>query len=495
MALRHGPAAVDQGEMGAMMANVADTIRAETQAYRNKTAVIDGPVRLTYAELLIRAEALSAALKEAGVRPAQRVALAAEDSADYVMAALAILAASAVMVPLAPTTAGEEKEQVLARMGVNWLLFETRLNMHPDAVPFGVPHFSSKSFSLGRLDIEARLPAQYYEMNPAFIRFSSGTTGTSKGVLLSHETVLERTAAANPALEISAEDSVLWVLSMNFHFVVSILLYLRRGATIVVCSNRFPFTLFEGIARHRGTFIYASPFHYQMLAGSALFPADALRGVRMAVSTAMALSADVAAAFQKKFGLPLTCAYGIIEVGLPFVNRLGGSERVCAVGRAQPAYEVRLDQPEPDGTGEILIRGPGFFDAYVDPWQPRADVCPDGWFRTGDLGRLDQDGCLQIVGRAKTVINFAGMKVFPDEVEGVLRSHPDVADALVFGAPHPPFGQMPCARIVPRNPAAPPSPAVLRAYCAERLTSYKVPGGFEMVAAIEKTASGKIRRA
>ena len=162
--------------------------------------------------------------------------------------------------------------------------------------------------------------SEYYKINPAFIRFSSGTTGASKGVVLSHEAILERTDAADKGLRITSEDTVLWVLSMSFHFVVTILLFLRRAATIVLCSHDFPGSLVEGVAKHKGTFIYASPFHYNLLARSDLLSPGSLSNVRLAVSTAMQLPAAIAEQFSEKFGFELAEAYGIIEVGLPFIN-------------------------------------------------------------------------------------------------------------------------------------------------------------------------------
>jgi long-chain acyl-CoA synthetase len=134
------------------------------------------------------------------------------------------------------------------------------------------------------------------------------------------------------------------------------------------------------------------------------------------------------------------------------------------------------------------------FEAYVSPWQPRPQALRDGWFMTGDVGRLDADGSLFIVGRTKNVINFAGMKIFPYEVEEVLCRHPAVGEALVYGIPHPQYGQLPAAKIVRRDPAAPLDVQDLRRFCYARLSPYKVPKEFVPVAALDRTASGKPRR-
>jgi long-chain acyl-CoA synthetase len=293
---------------------------------------------------------------------------------------------------------------------------------------------------------------------------------------------------------ITSQDTVFWVLSMSFHFVVTILLFLRRGATIVLCGARFPDALIEGIRTHNGTFIYASPFHYSLLSRADSRVGDELKNIRCAVSTAMKLPEPVAEDFFARFGFELTEAYGIIEVGLPFIRLSGAREKRGSVGKPLPDFEIALDKKDADGVGEIRIRGKGMLDAYYSPWQSREDILSDGWFKTGDLGKLDRDGFLFIVGRGKDVINFVGMKVFALEVESVLNQHPQVKESLVYGAAHPQYGQLPMAKIVVREGQGAPDVSDLRRYCYQHLAQYKVPKDFEIVDELPKTASGKIKR-
>jgi acyl-CoA synthetase (AMP-forming)/AMP-acid ligase II len=134
------------------------------------------------------------------------------------------------------------------------------------------------------------------------------------------------------------------------------------------------------------------------------------------------------------------------------------------------------------------------FDAYLQPWRTRADVLEDGWFRTGDLARSDEDGDLFLLGRAQSVINVAGLKCFPEEIEAVLCEVPEVRQARVSGKPNPRFGAVPVAEIVPRDPANPPKISALAAYCRGALARYKVPVEFRMVESVPLTANGKIQR-
>lgn len=313
---------------------------------------------------------------------------------------------------------------------------------------------------------------------------------------MSHETIAERTDAADKALEITQSDRVIWVLSMSYHFVVSILLFLRRGATIVLCCREFLSSLVDGLGRHRGTFIYASPVHYRMMTNSGMFSADMFSNIRLAVSTAMRLPEADARDFVEKFGLELAEAYGIIEVGLPFVNSSGDPARRGSVGRILPDYEVNIASPDAEGVGKVHLRGKGMFDAYFSPWQSRDEALVDGWFETGDLGRLDADGFLFLCGREKNVINFAGMKVFPEEVEAVLNRHPAVSESLVYGRAHAHYGELPCADVVigGETGVAEAEASEIRRFCYRHLAPYKVPKAVRCVSRLERTASGKLKR-
>ncbi|MCX6986488.1 MAG: fatty acid--CoA ligase family protein, partial [Lentisphaerae bacterium] len=237
-------------------------------------------------------------------------------------------------------------------------------------------------------------------------------------------------------------------------------------------------------------------YHYRLMISSSGISKGDISGVRLLISTAMKLSTAEANDFNHKFGVNLAQAYGIIEIGLPSLNNSGTTEKTDSVGQIQPGYGVRINNPDPDGIGEILIQGPGMFDAYFSPFLLRQQVCPDGWFNTGDLGYVDRDRYLFIVGRSKNVINFVGMKIFPDEVEAILCSHLLIAEARVYGKQNPLFGEIPIADIVLKNPeqAVTDLTRQLRRHCFARLSEYKVPKEFTVVPAIPKTLSGKIDR-
>ncbi len=475
--------------------NVYRIIKRETAGFAGKPAVVDGNCELSYGRLISSADSVAAALHENGVRPFNRVGLLLEDGIDYITISLAVLSLSAVVVPVSHEHSPDEIKTILDRIAVDILIFAEGLYGLDDARCLQSKGFQKDRYYIQKRDVKEKPCKEYYEINPAFIRFSSGTTGASKGIVLSHEGIIERTGAADKGLRITSEDAVLWVLSMSFHFVVSILLFLRRAATIVLCSRHFPESLIEGITKQKGTFIYASPFHYSVLTRSELLSAESLNNVRLAVSTAIKLTDTIAEGFFAKFGFELTEAYGIIEVGLPFINLSADKNKRGAVGKALPDYEVAISDKDKDGVGEIYIKGKGLLEAYFSPWQNRQSILEDGWFKTGDFGKVDEDGFLTIVGRRKNVINFLGMKIFPDEVEAVINQYPAVAESVVYGAAHPVYGRLPSAKIVLREGTAGEVDLEdLRRFCYRRLAKYKVPKEFECTDSIPKTPSGKIKR-
>ena len=475
--------------------NIFNIIKQETQSYSGKTALIEGDSDLSYGELISRAEAFTTVLAESGIGQFHRVGFLCSDGIDYIIVSLALLSLSSVVVPISVEQTATEIESIINTINIDFLVFERGVYHHLDAQSLQTKGLHKKELHVLRRRAGGALSNKYYEINPAFIRFSSGTTGKSKGIVLSHETIVERTDAANKALMISPADTVLWVLSMHFHFVVTILLFLRRAATIVLHKDLFPESMIRTIMTHKVTFLYASPFHYNLLCRSESLSGESLKTVRLAISTAMKLPERTAATFHEKSGKELAEAYGIIEVGLPFINLSGNSDKRGTVGIPLPDYEIKIADPDENGVGEIYIKGKGMLDAYFSPWQDRNSILENGWFKTGDLGKMDSLGYLTVVGLGKNIINFAGMKVFPYEVESVLNQHPYIKESLVYGMDHAQYGQLPIAKVV-LNQDVKKTPDLdnLRRFCYERLSSYKVPKDFEFVSSIPKTASGKLRR-
>ena len=473
------------------MNNIYSTIVRENCQWQG-IAVRDRGNEYTYPQLFADVENLAEKLHAYGISPEDRCIFIADDSYSYIVYSLAILKLNAAIIPLSTRAVKTELDNMLKSLPWEYLIapaeYKTTSPVLQELPEGCILQKNSISFE------KTRLPEGE---KPAFIRFSSGTTGKNKGVILSHKSVLERTQACT-LLDIGRGENVLWVLDMAYHFVVTILLFLRRGSTIVICEHPVETKMAEYMEKYPVTLLYATPYHYQIMAKSALYSAELFRQVRMAVSTAMALPMETAKVFQKKFAISLNQAYGIIEIGLPCINPAVGEEaKLNSAGKLQDAYQVKIDSPDSEGIGEILLKGPGMFDAYLSPFTLREEVCRNGYFVTGDLGYIDAEGFLFIAGRSKNVIIFAGMKIFPYEVENILLEHPAVEEVYVYGIPSGEWGELPAAQIVLAPGCVPDGELKreLRSFCYSRMSEYKVPKQFTFTDELKKTASGKIIRA
>ncbi len=472
--------------------NIIDLIKEENPEKRENPAVTryvkDGLLdSITYAQLLKEVDKQSKILTKIGFKSHDRIALFCDDSIEYVIMALAVLDTGAVIVPLSPSLASSELESLSERIKIRYLLSQKdtdKLHFHK---LYDGRLFINKLY-LYEIDKNVRYSDHYLKVSsPAFIRFSSGTTGESKGVLLTHQAIIERTSAADIMLNISADDTIGWFLSMSFHFVVSILLFLRRRAHIVLAQENFPTGIIDSFKTVKPTFLYASPFHYNLLASHDNIPADLLSDVRMAVVTAVSLNRQTEQQFFNKFNVHLSQAYGIIEVGLPFINDRFDSKYICSVGKLLPSYDLKIKEPDDKGEGKILLKGEGMYYAYTSPWKKR-----DQWFDTGDIGYL-KNSYLFISGRSKNLINFAGMKIFPEEVEEVILSFDNIKEVRVFAEQHDIYGQLPIAQVV-LEAQENLDLLKLKKHCLKQLDSYKIPKQFIKVTYIEKTDSQKIKR-
>lgn len=487
--------------------HIIDRIAEHARRQPHAPAIISNTRTLTYAPLIEAVADLAAQLRQHGVTQSAtgwpRVGLACPDGIAYVLLSLGLLRAGACVVPIAPELLPHERDAILRTLALDALVLGPGFHW-PDppgrtaTLPMDERGDATLCTNLRSAGGEPSFDeTQMAAMRPAFIRFSSGTTGRCKGVVLSHRTLAERIDAANEVLEIGPSDRVIWTLPMAHHFAVSMMLYLRCGAATVLVDDHLASGVLDAGRRHSGTVFYASPFHHAMLAAE---PSGCdWPTMRLAISTAAPLTEPVARAFHDRFGVPLTQALGVIEVGLPLINRGAATTKPASVGRPIPAFEAELrdeaGRPVPIGeVGELHLRGPGVFDAYAQPWRVRDDVLTDGWFRTGDLARRDADGDYFLVGRTQTVINVAGMKVFAEEVEAVLVEHPQVHEARVYGRPHPQVGAVPMAQVIPADPQNPPTPASIARFCRDRLAPYKQPLHVEIVSHLDRTASGKIKR-
>jgi len=466
-------------------------LRAMAARQPDHPAIVHSGGTISYRELDQRVEQAAHLLRQAGVVAGATVGLHISSGIEYIVRTYAIWRCGACSVPIATELTEPEKSAICREVALDFIV-GTGAQRFAKEVAAAEPVPLTERIKLIPVRSPRQHPPGFRAIDAAFLRFTSGTTGSSKGVVLSHKTIGERIRAANEAIGLGVRDRVMWLLSMSYHFAASIVAYLTFGATILLPANSLAEAVFEACERERATMLYGSPMHCALLAD---YPRGRpLPDMRLVISTTAALDRSVAERFQARYGVPISQALGIIEVGLPCINIPFAGLKDGSVGPPLPAYELRLEDV---GFGpklaEVSFRGPGFLDAYYDPWKTRDEIAPDGWFSTHDVAEQDEDGCLFIRGRTKDVISVLGMKFFPQEVERVLQAHALVKEAAVFGVPDPRAGEVPRALVVLHQPCE--STAIvadLRAHCVKSLASYKVPERIEIVATLPRTASGKV---
>lgn len=479
-----------------MSHNVYHIIRDAAQEWPDRVAVHDEYGRVTFSELFAETERLREWLQSEGLQPGMGLGLMCRNSRFFIYGLFAAVGAGAVVLPLSHQMKKAEIDEVVSATGLHIVLDD---ESGVDPVGRNAKRFTGfKNLKALRLqpasnNFSDRMAAHLED--PVFIRYSSGTTGQSKGVVIGHRSVYERLAAANALLQLKPGDTVLWVLPMAFHFVVSIVLYLRYGAAIAIARDFLADTVAEMAADTNATLLYASPMHLRLLANH---PAPVqLASLRMVISTSTAISPEDIARFTEKTGHPVSQAYGIIEIGLPIVNHRSAETHPEAVGHALPDYDVAVLDAQnhalpPGEIGKLAIAGPGMFDGYLHPPTLRKENLNGQWFMTGDLATKDADGLITIKGREKSMINVSGNKVFPEEVEHVLNAHPDVDRSRVFGGAHPLLGEVVQAEVVAADQDL--DAEALIAHCRKQLSTYKIPQRIEFVDKLEMTVTGKLKR-
>lgn len=476
--------------------NVYDTLSHSARQWPERTAIIDAAGPLDYQSLWREIEALQVQLTRLGVREGQGVGVRARNGRVFVFGALAALGCGAVVMPIHHQMKPDELSDMLVRAPLCAILSDAKAAAPKASGSCELKLLNGASLSFTRLD-GPQLPLAPGIEDAAFVRFTSGTTGTAKGVVLTHGGVLERIHAANTGLGLTCEDRVLWVLPMAYHFYVSILLYLEVGAAIVVSADYLAESLLDAALSHNATFLYVTPMHVRMLIAESS-GRGLPRSLHRVMSVSSRLDPQAARDFYARYHVPVAQGYGIIEVGLPIMNIEEAAEHPEAIGRPLPAFEAAIlddaTTPVPEGeTGQLALRGPGMFAGYLSPPRRRDEVLRKGWFLTGDLAHRDGAGRIVLDGRTSSVIHVAGHKVFPEEVAAVLDQHPSVLRSRVASRPDPQLGEAVHAEVQLRSGSPPTTSEDIVAFCRRRLSNQKVPTSLDFVTELNLTSSGKVR--
>jgi malonyl-CoA/methylmalonyl-CoA synthetase len=358
--------------------------------------------------------------------------------------------------------------------------------------------------------------------DPAIIGYTSGTTGTPKGAVLSHGNLLASSESVRLAWRWTGDDRLVLALPLFHIHGLGVGLHgtLLAGASAVLLPRFDPDAVLDAVAAHDATLFFGVPTMYARLAESPRL--GELGRLRLCVSGSAPLPPTIFHRLADGGGQRVLERYGMTETGMNVSNPYDGERRPGTVGFPLPGVELRLAPARGTGgvpptraagaatargtggvpptraagaatIGEVQLRGPNVFAGYWgQPDATAAAFTEDGWFKTGDIGEHDPDGYLRLVGRARDLIITGGLNVYPREVEDVLLEHPGVAEVAVAGTPDAEWGEMVTAWVVPAS-AAPPE-AELEGFAAERLARFKCPRRFVFVDALPRNALGKVLR-
>ena len=492
--------------------NVADLHRATAAAHPDDVAFVDGPSghETTWATLDSAVDAMASGLRRHGLEHGDRVAVLLGNRIEFVAAYFAILRARMVALPLNTAYTAHEVADLLTRSGCRLVIADesTEAVTATAAAVSGteVVVVGDRSYELlvrGGQRADAQSDADGSAFDPestAVLLFTSGTSGPAKGAMLSHRALLANLAqlrSLDPE-PISADDVVLLVLPLFHVYALNAVLGMAvaTGARSVLVPKFSLIGSLETIEQYGVTNVPAAP--QMFVAWSHVPDLDrALAGVRTMISGAAPLAPAVFNAFADLAGQPVWEGYGLTEAA-PVVasTMVGRRAKPGCVGAPLPGVEIRLvdEEGEPadeDDPGEIHVRGANLFSGY---WPDGADG-PDaeGWYATGDVGYLDQDGDLHLVDRRRDLILVSGFNVYPFEIETVIAGHPDVAEVAVIGVPHQHTGESVKAYVVPLPDRTITREQVM-ALCESRLARFKCPTVIEIAPSLPHTATGKIAR-
>ncbi|HMT43370.1 MAG TPA: AMP-binding protein [Chakrabartia sp.] len=484
-----------------MPASLFEAFAAQADARGDAPALlVDDGSTFSYAELRVFAGRFATAMRARGVVPGDRVVVQVEKSAAAVALYLACLQAGAVFVPLNTAYTDAEVQYFLDDSQPALFVHDPARNgIWAQSVALGQdeasPFWAEALAQQPDLEIAPRASGDI-----AATCYTSGTTGRSKGAMISHGNMLSNAETLISLWRFTPADRLLHILPI-FHvhgLFVALHCALLSGAAI-------RFERGFDVARVRAllplsTVMMGVPTHYTRLLGDAAFGQADCAAMRLFLCGSAPLLAETHVQFTSRTGHRILERYGMTEAGMITSNPYEGERVAGTVGFMLPGVEGRVRDGEgalvgPDQVGTLEIKGPNVFAGYWQmPDKTEESFTADGWFITGDLVTMAADGRVTIVGRAKDLIIAGGYNIYPKEIESVIDDMPGVEESAVVGVPHPDFGESVVAVIVPKAGSV-VTPDQVLAWVAERLARFKHPRAVHVVDALPRNTMGKVQKA
>ncbi len=462
---------------------------------------------LSYRDFLALAARYAGLLVREGVEPGDRVAAQIEKSTEALALYAACVQAGAVYLPLNTAYTDAELDYFLDDSRARLLVCDGAREdgLSPLAAASGCRLLTLNGDGTGSLaDASGACPpapgaARRGEGDLAAILYTSGTTGRPKGAMLTHGNLLSNAEALVESWRFTGNDTLLHALPI-FH---SHGLFVATHVTLAVGAAMIFLPKFDVdavvAALPQATTMMGVPTFYTRLLEDPRLTTGLVGHMRLFISGSAPLLADTHARFEERTGHRILERYGLTETSMNTSNPYDGERRAGAVGFPLPSVEVRItgaDGAVPAGEiGQVEVRGPNVFKGYWRaPEKTAQAMTTDGWFATGDLGRLDEDRYLHIVGREKDLIISGGYNIYPKEIELLLDRQPGVLESAVVGVPHPDFGETVLALLVPAAGAS-PDPDTIARHISSELARFKHPRRLLVVDSLPRNAMGKVQKA
>jgi long-chain acyl-CoA synthetase len=488
--------------------NLAHAFADSVQRQPQKAALFWGEREYSYAELWRQTVFVAEQLqRQFGVKPGDRVGLWLKNCPEFVPCLFGILQAGAVVVPINNFLKTDEVSYILGDAGIGVLITDAELGAHHRALEAARPNLNL--FRIEQLEglesgdvnpkcegQDIRLPERG-ESDLAVIIYTSGTTGRPKGAMLSHGNLLHNVESCRIVLKTIAADrfGVLLPLFHSYMLTVGLLLPLLVGGSVVVVKSLHPVrNALQEILQRQTTVLPAIPQFYRSLVNAPIHPPLPLR---VCISGAAPLPAQVLREFEAKFHIPLIEGYGLSEAS-PVVtkNPLDRTRKAGSIGLPIPNVEVSIQDDAgrelgANEIGEVCVRGGNVMLGYWQQPEETAKVMRKGWLLTGDIGYRDTEGYYFITDRKKDMLLVNGINVYPREIEEILHQFPGVKEAAVIGKPDARRGEQPIA-FVAANDGVVLEEKALQHFVRRKLADYKVPRKVVLLPALPRNATGKI---
>lgn len=488
---------------GSFYALIARHVRTDPQAVCLRTET--GEV-FSRAWLHAQSARYANTLTALGCAPGDRVAVQVEKSPHALALYLACVRSGVCFLPLNTAYVSSELDYLLSDAGPR--LFVCRgdpsAELGDGSPGGGIRRFTLDADGGGTFAEAAGSASDHFETvavqgeDMAALLYTSGTTGRPKGAMLSHRAMSYCASVLGRQWRIADKDVLLHCLPI-FHghgLFISSNVALAAGAQMMF-HRRFDLDSTMEALPEASLFMGVPTFYHRLLADERL-TAEVCRNIRLFTSGSAPLSAEVHGRFERRTGHRILERYGATETMILCANPIDGDRRPGSVGQPMPDVRLRIaddaDRALPVGQiGMIEVRGPGLFSGYWNlPEQTRREFTEDGYFRTGDVGRLSADGYLTLTGRSKDLIISGGYNVYPAEVEAAIDEMPCVRESAIVGAPHADFGEAVFAFVVPVDPSTAISEPDIITWCKRKLANYKVPKHVRIIDDLPRNTMGKV---